>query len=404
MRALHVVKTSEGAAWAAAQAAELVRLGVDVHVVLPAAEGKTVQAWRESGATIHIAALDLPVRRPWLLPAVLHDARRLVSEIAPDIIHSHFVGTTVVLRLALGRCPVPRVFQVPGPLHLEHTPYRLLDLQTAGPQDRWIGSSRCITRHYLQSGVRHERVFLSYYGMSCSVEPAKRCHTLNRCLGIPHSALIVGNANLIYAPKWFLGQRVGLKCHEDVIDALGLVLRQRNDVYGVLIGGVFGDGRWYEERLRKRAAIVGNGRILMPGCFSAAEVRQCWPDFDCAVHVPLSENCGGVVEPLAAGVPTIAGRVGGLPEVVLDGVTGRTVALRDPQALASAIHDVLCNLDRYRFLAKTGQTLVRAAFDVRRTASEILQIYRHILDSAAPRPEEFNTAVFAAKNRMLAHA
>ena len=74
----------------------------------------------------------------------------------------------------------------------------------------------------------------------------------------------------------------------------------------------------------------------MPGKFNADEVAQSWPDYDCAVHVPLSENCGGVVEPLLAGVPTIAGNVGGLPEVVhhhrtgddrSDSITARTRGL-----------------------------------------------------------------------------
>src|SRR5579862_630893 len=70
------------------------------------------------------------------------------------------------------------------------------------------------------------------------------------------------------------------------------------------------------------------GRILMPGELPFADVQQCWADFDCAIHVPVSENCGGVVEPLLAGVPTIAGDVGGLPEVVMHGVTGIMVPIR----------------------------------------------------------------------------
>ena len=52
--------------------------------------------------------------------------------------------------------------------------------------------------------------------------------------------------------------------------------------------------------------------------------------------MPISENCGGVIELLAAGVPTVASRVGGLPEVVHDGVTGWTVPWRSPGAAAAA--------------------------------------------------------------------
>jgi glycosyltransferase involved in cell wall biosynthesis len=181
-----------------------------------------------------------------------------------------------------------------------------------------------------------------------------------------------------------------LKCHEDVIDALGAVLRERDDVVGVLIGSTFGtaDTR-YEDELRRRAESVGRGKILMPGYFDPAEVQQSWPDFDCAVHVPLSENCGGVVEPLMAGVPTIASRTGGLPEIVIDGVTGICVPVRSPKAIASAVLKVLNNPEIYRRMAVAGQQLVSSTFDVERTGKEIVQVYRHIL-GGAPRPPDFS--------------
>ncbi len=117
----------------------------------------------------------------------------------------------------------------------------------------------------------------------------------------------------------------------------------------------------------------------MPGAFSSEEVRCSWPDFDCAVHVPLSENCGGVVEPLRAGVPTVAARVGGLPEVVIDGVTGTIVSRHNPVALAEAVLTVLDNSDLAARQAAIGQKLVSAMFDIRRTSSEVLQVYKHIL-------------------------
>ena len=104
VRVLHVVKTSDGAAWAADQVAVLVRLGVSVHVALPRDEGRMMDRWIESGATLHILDLDLPARRPWLLARRKADARGLVELVRPDIIHSHFVGTTMLMRLALGHC------------------------------------------------------------------------------------------------------------------------------------------------------------------------------------------------------------------------------------------------------------------------------------------------------------
>jgi glycosyltransferase involved in cell wall biosynthesis len=391
MRALHIVKTSNGAAWAALEAAELARLGVEVHVALPSAEGPSIRLWQEAKAQIHVAALDFPQACPWALPAVCARARALAAAVKPEIIHIHHVGPTLVMRHALGKQhPTPRIFQVPGPLHLEHRLFRNWDLASAGPRDVWVASSQCIKRHYLQAGVEAGKLFLSYYGFRPSAFGERRTHCLRRRLGISPDTFVAGNISYIYGPKYYLGQRAGLKRHEDLIAALGLVLRQRSDVIGILAGGPWGGAEHYHDRLRRLAESVGKGRILMPGHWSPAEVREYWPDFDCAMHVPISENCGGVVEPLAAGVPTIAGMVGGLPEVVMDGLTGILVPIGNPEMLAAALLKVIADPGRYRAMAQLGGRLVGEMFDVRRTAREIYEVYCHILDPGQPPPAEFD--------------
>jgi len=397
MRILHIVKTSSGAAWAALQAAELARLGVDVHVAVPAGEGSSMRLWQDAQAKIHVAALDFPARSPWQLPSVCARARAVVASVKPDIIHTHHVGPTLVMRQALGRShSTPRVFQVPGPLHLEHWLYRTWDLACAGARDFWIASSRCIRGHYFQAGMDRSRVFLSYYGFRPAGFSNARSNLLRRQLGIPSSEFVAGNISYIYGPKRYLGQRSGLKRHEDLIAALGLVLRQRSDAIGILAGGPWGRAARYQDRLRRLAQRVGKGRILMPGHWSLSEVQAYWPEFDCAMHVPLSENCGGVVEPLVAGVPTIAGDVGGLPEVVMDGLTGTLVPIGNPEALADAVLKVMADPERHRAMARLGGELVGEMFDVRRTAREVYQAYCHILDRTQPPPAEFDSRAFLA--------
>jgi len=405
VRILHIVKTSGGAMWAALQALELARLGVDVHVAVPAAEGSSMQLWQQAAA-IHVAPLDFPARSPWRLPFVCARARALVNAVRPDIIHAHHAGPALVMRHALGkRHLVPRIFQVPGPLHLEHRLYRNWDLASAGPRDYWIASSRCIWNHYLRAGVEPARTFLSYYGFRTAGFSQTRSNLLRRRLGIPTDAFVTGNVSFIYAPKYYLGQRTGLKRHEDLIAALGLVLRAHPGPVGVLAGGPWGKAAHYQDRLRRLADKVGKGRILMPGALPFSDVQACWPDFDCAIHVPMSENCGGVVEPLLAGVPTIAGDVGGLPEVVMHDITGMLVPIRNPEALARAILKVVADPERYRVMARLGGLLVAEMFDVRRTAGEVHQVYRHILDRTQAPPAAFDSRAFVrdlAQNPCLA--
>jgi len=189
---------------------------------------------------------------------------------------------------------------------------------------------------------------------------------------------------------WTESDSEGLKGHELLLDVLDIVCRQDPKVWGVLAGGTFAGDRGYERALRRRAARLGGGRILMPGPVPATAVPDAWRAFDCVLHLPLSENCGGVVEPLAAGVPVVAAAVGGLPEVVLDGRTGRLVRKRDAETIASTVADVLAEPETHRALASLGSRLVREMFDVARTAAEVKQIYEHVVTRNTTCPEAFD--------------
>ena len=390
------------------QVAELVRDGVEVHVALPSASGGAIPAWQAAGAILHFVDCSLPIRNPVKTGQVVSAVRQLVCQVKPDIIHSHHVTTTLMLRLALGRQhPIPRIFQVPGPLHLEHWHSRIVETSVAGENDFWVASSQFIKRLYQRTNVPAANVFLSYHSVDTNLFCFRRTGYLRDKLGIPQQAWVVGNINLIYPPKEYLGQTIGLKCHEDVIEAISLVQRVRDDVWGVLVGGTFGTPGKYEAKLRTLAQQKGSGKICMPGKFSSKEVGLSWPDFDCALHVPMSENCGGVVEPLLSGVPTIAGDIGGLPEVVIPGLTGKLVPIRRPDLLAEAVLDVLSNYDEHRRMALRGRRLISVTFDPKRCAHEILTIYRHIL-LHEPRPREFSAERFLeqqqAPEEMVAQA
>jgi glycosyltransferase involved in cell wall biosynthesis len=318
-----------------------------------------------------------------------------VESIKPDLIHSHFVSTTCLLRLALGKTHrIPRIYQVAGPLHLEHFWTRNFELKLAGPADFWIGSSRCITQWYGQSGIPEERLFLSYYGFKTRQPPPSGSGAIRRAVGAQSGDVLVGNVSWMYGPKFLLGQRVGLKCHEDIIDALGEVMQRNRNVLGVFVGGAWNNATRYETKLKRFAAQRGGDRIRFTGALPAETARFAWSDFDVAVHVPLSENCGGVVEPLNAGVPVIASAVGGLPEVILHERTGLLVPPRQPRLLAQAIICTLDNREECLRMAHAGKFLVDTMFDVERTAMEVFCIYRHLLDVKNPRPPFFDSVQF----------
>jgi glycosyltransferase involved in cell wall biosynthesis len=380
MKSLHLVKTAVGARWALRQIKILVSLGVDVSVAMPG-QGPMVGEYLKIGASEHYLQTDLPVREPWQINRILKNLRSLINRVKPDIIHSHFVGTTLSMRLALGATVnIPRIFQVPGPLHLEHLLFRNIEMLTASNQDYWIGSCRWTCNRYKQAGVDSDKIFLSYYGTDMDqlspIHPGK----LRKELQINSNSKIVGMVAFMYAPKRYLGQAKGLKGHEDLIDAVKLCLGKNKNIYCVMVGGAWNGAHMYEKQIRKYAHKKCGDRIIFLG--HRNDVADLYAGFDIAVHPSHSENVGGAVESLALNVPTIATAVGGFPDVVKDGKTGWLVPPNDPLSLSTAIIDALNHPGDAKIRAAAGQKLVRNLFDVNRTASEIKSIYQKILSIA----------------------
>jgi glycosyltransferase involved in cell wall biosynthesis len=181
----------------------------------------------------------------------------------------------------------------------------------------------------------------------------------------------------MYAPKRFLGQARGIKGHEDFIDAMAIVRRRDDRVMGVCIGGAWDGARSYEAKLRAYGSKrLGEGMRFLG---TRDDVLELYADLDAAVHPSHSENVGGAVESLLSGVPTITSDVGGFPDLVIPGRTGRLVPPRDPESLAAAILETLSNRAAAWELARRGREKAAAMFDSRFTTRQIKEIYHHVL-------------------------
>lgn len=378
MRVLHLIKTAVGATWALRQVRELVLLGVDAHVALPPG-GPMVSRYTEVGAVEHLLQTDFPIRSLWKFPALVSKLSKLINTIQPDIIHSHFVGTTLSLRLALGRRkPIPRVFQVPGPLHLEHALFRYAELLLSGQSDYWIGSCHWTCKQYEQSGIDSQRVFMSYYGTDIDSFTPRTRGKLRSELGISPEYKIVGMVAFMYPPKRYLGQKRGLKGHEDLIDAIKICIERDPRIVCVIVGGAWNNATNYEETVKNYARQQCGDRVIFLG--TRNDVPDIYADVDVAVHPSHSENVGGAVESCLLGVPTIATNIGGFPDLIRNGITGWLVPPKDPKALAITIMNALENKPVAEERARAGQILAHDLFDVRKTAGEIKNIYKKIIN------------------------
>ena len=389
MKVLHIVKTAVGANWAYEQVRVLCSLGIEVVVALPSDTEGLAPKYRQAGATVVRANLDFPAQKPWRIPATLRACRQLVADVRPDLIHTHHVGPTFITRLALGKkSKIPRIFQVAGPLHLEHRFFAWLDIALAGPGDSWLATCQWTRQKYQDLGIDPSRVFLSYAGTDTNRFSDVRKGSLRNELGISADTPLVGMVAYMYAPKWFLGQTQGLKGHEDFISALSLARSTNPDIRGVVIGGPWGRAASYEKHLRALGAKRCGAALTFMG--TRQDVPAIYPDLDLAVVPSHSENCGGALEPLLSGVPVVATNIGGLPDLIQENKTGWLVSPRNPRALARGILDALQNKDEAQRRAAQGQNLARTLFDIQTTARETCRIYEKIF-ALRPRSDVFNT-------------
>ena len=89
------------------------------------------------------------------------------------------------------------------------------------------------------------------------------------------------------------------------------------------------------------------------------------------------------MEAMASGVPVVASRLSGIPELVSDDRTGVLVPAGDVDALVEALESLAADPDRRRRLGAAARAHVVAEFDQRTNADRLVALIRA---SQAPRP------------------
>jgi glycosyltransferase involved in cell wall biosynthesis len=134
---------------------------------------------------------------------------------------------------------------------------------------------------------------------------------------------------------------------------------------------------------RLEAAVAGRARVRwINAMLPVDEVVQLYSHAAAFVCPSIYEPFGLInLEAMACGTPVIATRVGGIPEVVVDGETGWLVEPGDPAALAEALGRALADPERGRRMGEAGRRRVEAHFTWERIAERTLDVYRQAIEA-----------------------
>ncbi len=143
---------------------------------------------------------------------------------------------------------------------------------------------------------------------------------------------------------------------------------------------IVGDGPLRRELEAKRAQLRLESVVEMPGAAGQEEVAVWWRR--AAVGVLTSQNEGMPVclmEAAASGVPVVATRVGGIPELVEEGVTGFLCAPGDAAGIAASLQRLLTDRELGFRLGAAARSRAEARFSQARQVDALLEVWSAVL-------------------------
>jgi glycosyltransferase involved in cell wall biosynthesis len=162
------------------------------------------------------------------------------------------------------------------------------------------------------------------------------------------------HVNILEGPVYQIILCVARLSKEKGVDILLESVKNIPDVQLIIAGD--GPEREFLENSSSSNVLFLGFRDDIPNLLSQADVL-CVPS--------RSEGLGlSALEAMVAGVPVVASRVGGLPEVILDGETGLLVQPEDPEALRIALQTLLDDPERRKSMGVAGRKRAEARFDV----------------------------------------
>ncbi len=349
------------------------------HVVV-GSEGDTAAALRTAGVSCEVLPIEhLDRRHPVKWARALWRLLRVARRLGPALIHANDVPSFQPGGYVARLLGLPAVTHVRFPD--EHSGFawflrsgftRALFVSEYLRQDA-ITASPALFQN--RSDVLYDGVVLPEpVSASAQVE-------LRRSLGLPEQAPVVA----------LTGQVAEVKGVWDFVEAARLLVARGHDAVFAVLGDDLKGGGALRHTMEARVEELGlAGRFRFLGF--RRDAPRLIPAFDIVAVPSHVEPLGNAtLEAMAAGRPVVGSRVGGIPEMIVEGETGSLVPPRDATALASAIMPLLEDPGLRRRFGEAGRTRAAAHFSLPQHAERLQSIYDRLIaagrNAGDPSPE-----------------
>ena len=340
-------------------------IGQSVSVIC--LEGPGVLAEQVETLGGRLISLEKP---PGIRLSLFRRLRAILRDLDPDIVHTHQIGTLFYAGPAVASLWSVRTRVV----HTEHgrEPY------TNSARRRWLGRLAslhadrffCLSHDMAAEVIKHKIVPRWKVRVIDNGIDVDRCRergdpvALRRSLGIPPDSPVIGS----------IGRLVDVKRHDVLIHSFAELRHSVPGAHLVIVG----DGHLKNELLNLVGELDLESSVHLAGY--QAEAWKYLSVMDCFALTSRSEGMPqAVLEAAVAGLPIVATRVGGLPELIEDGRTGILIEPNDPAALTRALLTILRDAETAQAMGHAVQRQVESRFHVRRMAQVYHQHFVEVL-------------------------
>jgi glycosyltransferase involved in cell wall biosynthesis len=252
---------------------------------------------------------------------------------------------------------------------------------------RVLTNAEAIKQRLIAAGYRRDAIAVIRNGVDpVPADEPPAGGTLRDELGMPADAPIIAMVSRLNRVRG-----IDFKGVEYFLEAAALVASRCPDARFLVLGDGPSRDAFVGDARRRGLA----GRVLFAGF--RKHVTRGLREVTLSVLPSLSEGLSNaLLESMAAGVPIVATRVGGNPELVVDGVTGLLVPPRDAGALAAAMCLLLENPALARRFGEAARQRALHHFSIERMVQETEDLYLSLLRRRVPATEDGRTRLSEA--------
>ena len=328
--------------------------------------GPLVDALASRGVEIVRGQADsVTFRRPLAALAAIRRQSALLKSWRIDILHAHGLFWNTDLILAAWALRIPVVLHVHNPdavafQNLNRLAARKVLFCSGDVMERCGHLGRIADR----AEVLHNAIDTSAMGRGSSIRAE---------LGLNATDIAVGTVAQVTPRKGI----------DILVETARILLRERRDLVFLVAGPPPPGEEEFGRRMRAAAEEPDlQGRVRFLG--SRSDIPDFLASLDLFLFPTRAEPFGIVViEAMAAGLPVIASKVGGIPEILSSPEVGRLVEPLTPEAFAGAAREILALPDRGKSMGARARLSLTGRFDMATAGERLKRIYLDLLGAAA---------------------